>query len=766
MPLFKVSVAACALMMSTGCGLLGRKSLPAPPQGGVGNNGCLNNSSDLVGRYVSGKMSQSEWKGAFDCINQSLGFFTDYVRGSSENAYSTGDMYNLVKGFLITNRTVHPELMLGAFSLKSALFGGSDKEFTKEEIALLKTSLDRLQGITADLIPYLNLRQNGNPSNAELIEMVAAFKRAGDQLGDFVGSLPVGALSSDALNSLITELTASLNLPAFDNLSDKVFLAKWLMFNSRRDAIENQDWAQIFRSAMGLGGIMLAYKTAIGDDPLSPRANVADRIMNDYAFRDFLWELALQAKPYIENSLELHNGLTPLPIFDHLIDELPASIIGSIPPRVMKSALRPLIRKLMFSTTQSGVDQGVIDTVYGLIHEIFLDLGQLDRMYEKLGLDRENITKQQLSQALDTYGQSLSNADEVKRFNATKAKLLTYQPLFRKRQGPKGDIYVIKYGPGVGYTHFQNTLVLVLDRVGRHIQKSYASGGDYFVDSDLSAFFKDYSEILFAVKIVDTTVPNFGPKRLQDMDLFTNASDGNGQGSIEELVNYAMILISSGSLTDQMRAEITPVCDSGLGEDIMGWTQVSAPCFRSQFHDRLDYWIDQDFPRLSAYWKTLSPGQKKKAAIWLEHGSRRDGYTEEDFGKFDFGALAVILYYTESLFTRFDLDSNEGLAKTEVNNAYPIFKNLIRKTASQKGLNTGSDYLLKGIFSYIVKYQEMPATPANVANIAKLAWWMATYYIPTTDYHTDRYGIFNIVCQIAAPENPGQAPATTAVCAP
>ncbi len=767
---FKATLTASllALASATGCGMLGQKSLPALPGGGAGGaaNGCLNDSVDLVGRYLRGEISQTQWKTSFDCVNQSLGFFTEFVRGSDSSSYSQGDMYNLITTFLITNREVRPELMGGAFSLKAGLFGGTDMEFTKDEIEVLKRSLTALQEITGELIPYLRVRQSSSPSNEELLAMARAFEQAGNRIADFINTLPVGSLSSRAIDSLLEELTHTLDLPGYEGVGNKVFLAKWLMFNTRRDAIENRDWAELFSSALGLGGMALAVKTSLGDDPEAPRGKLMNRILEDSQFRSLVWSLAQMARPYIERSLARHQGLAPLPLYDHIIDELPESMIGSVPRRVMKSAIRPLIRKLMQSSTQAGVDAGVIDTLYGLVGEVVEDLNTLDRMYEKQGLDRESLNRNQLTQALTSFENSTGSNAEKTRIRNIRTKLLTYSPLFRRRPGPKGDLYAIKFGPGVGYSHFQNRLVLMLDRVGRHLQKVYGTGGTHFVDTDLNAFFKDFGDILLTSRLFDTTIPNFAQKRLQDMDLFTPASDGNGEGSLVEFVNYAMILISSSHLTAQMRDEITPACDSGLGEDHMGWTKISAACFRSQFHARMDYWIAQDFPRLASYWNTLSPDQKRKAAVFLEHGSRRNGYTEEDFTKFDFGAVSVILYYVESMFGRFDADMTEHLARNEIDQAYPVFKNLIKKTAKAKGLNTGSDFLLKGIFTYIVKYQEMPATPLNASTLAKLATWMATYALPITSYDTDRYGIFSVVCNIAVPENPAQAPANAVVCAP
>lgn len=756
-------IATTTLLGSAGCGLLGNKNLPLPAN--PGGSGCLNNSKDLVTRYTRGQVDSPEWKAAFSCVNQSLDFFTTYVRGSTNGVYTPEDMYNLVKSFLITNHAVQPELLLGAFSLKSALFGGNDTAFTQDEINLLKSTLDRLQAITADLIPSLKVRQEANPTRAELLELVAAFKRAGDQLADLVNSLPTGMLSSEALGMLITQLTDSLDLPVIADLNTRVFLAKWILFNSRRDAIEPTDWPRIFKTTMTVGGIYLAAKTALGDDPDAIR-QVGDRFMNDAEFRALAGALALELKALLSNTLALHNGVVPLPLLDHAVNAIPDAALQGLTRGTIKAALRPLVRKLLQSGSGLGIDSQAIDTAFTLLSETIADLGSLDAFYAKTGIDRESATPQQLSQALSTYAASLSDAAEKARFSVIRAKLLAYKPLFRKRSGSAGEVYAIRFAADTGYSRYQGVLELVIDRLGRHLLKTYAANPAYFVTDDLAAFFGDWAPILYGLKIVNATSPTFAGRRLQDLDLFTTASNGNLQGSIEEVVNYAMILISSGVMTGKMRTEITQACDAGLGEDVMGWTLVPANCFRSQFNQRLEYWIRDDFPRLHQYWSSLGPEERQKAMMWLEHGSRRNGYSDEALGSYDIGAMSVILYYTESLFNRFDVDRSEVLARNEVDSAYPVFKELIRKTAKAKGLDTSSDFLLQGIYTYIVHYQEMPLSPANLDNAKKLALWMAAYLLPSTDYHTDRYGVFNIVCQIANPENPNQAPPNATVCKP
>jgi hypothetical protein len=740
-------------LIDTGCGILGSKNAPVS-QSNVNATGCLNNTSDLVSRYIAGQISDSEWKAVFDCVNTSLDFFTDYVHGSAQDSYSESDFYTLVSKFLITDQPVHQALLAGAFSLKASLLGGTQTEVTKDEITLLKNSLNTIRDITTDLIPYLAIRQQANPSYDQLNSMVVAFQNAGAKLSAFVATLPTELLSDQAVQTLITELGVSLNVTVANNLSDTIFAAKWMLLNTRRDAVENTEWPQVFQLAMSLSGVVLAYEASVGTDPTSPRYDVVNRLENDYRFREFLMGLAQTAKPYLENMLAAHGGAVPLPLVNHLIEDLPKSLLGSVTPSVVEEALIPLTRKILQSNTGLGIDQGVIDTIYSVMSEMVADLGALDRFYENTGLDVNSSVPSVFIPTINQYYTTLSPADQV-RFGTIKDKLISYRPKFY--QGTSR----IQFQNGIGYSKIQHVLVLAVDRIGRLIAKSYGSGPDYFVDADLTNFFYDFTDILYAMHSVDPTITNFGPKQRQNMDLFTDASDGNGQASIPELVDYAMSVVSAYAMGDQMRAEITPACDSGLGVDLMGWTKLPADCFRKEFNLRLSYWLNS-FPRLQKYWNTLTVDEQAKAMIWLEHGARRDGYTNEDFDKYDIEAMATILHLTETLFERFDADSNEVISKAEVQSAFPLFALILSQKANTSVTNK---FELDGVFTYIVKYRSMPQTSGFV-DILKLGWWLAIYDLPTTTYSTDRVGVFNIVCQLALPETSAQQALTPTICSP
>ncbi len=746
------SAVLLTVLSSTGCGILGKKQKP-DGNTNIAAAGCLDNSKDLVNRFITGQMTQSQWKASFDCINQSLGFFQEYVRGSTPGGYTQSDMYSMVKQFLLTNKQFTPGLMTAAFDLKRALFGGDDQSLSLDQVELLKAALIHLRDITSELIPYLQLRQQANPDLNQIVGMVNAFQTAGEQLSDYIHTLPTGSLTSSTVESLITELTNSLGLPVFDDLSGKIFLTKWLIFNTRRDEMENTDWADFFKTALGVGGIYIAYQTAVGTDPTAPQGMVSSRLKNDYHFREFVWHLASLLKPYLENSIAKHNGFIPFPIFDHIVDEIPTSLLGDIPASDLKQALRPMIRKIFFSSSQMGIDQKTVDTAYGLLGDVVKNLGLADRMYERIGIDQQSVTPAVMHNALDAYESTLTDPNDKVHFTTVKNTIFNYQPTMVRDQNT-GKTYAM-YEKNLGYSKDQVFITLALQRLVEHLQLAYGTGNGFFQSADFHNFFEDYlyqtSHILFSLKMVDPTSVHFGEKRFSDINLFTPVSKGDAQVTVQEIVYYAMMIISSSETGSQMRAAITPICDLGQGVDILGWEYLSPACWRNQLLQTMPNYLG-NFPHFQAYWNSISNTDRIQAIKWLEHGSRRGGYSNDNpVGSYDLGAFATAMYYTESLFTRFDGDWNSTLNKNEVNSAYPVFKTLIEGFAPIAG---GNDFILKGAFTYIVKYRAMPDTSGNLQGLAKLGFWLIEYSLPGTQYSTDRMGVYNIMCLISSPEIP------------
>lgn len=745
------TLTASILLASTGCGMLGTKNPIELANKEVGG-GCLNETKTLFNRYAKGQVSDTEWKSAFDCVGQSLDFFMQYVQGSSPDAYSQQDMYTFVSKFLITNNKVNPELLRGAFQLKAALLGGTAAEFKKEEVETFKAILPRVRDITSELIPFLRVQNSGSTNYADYLESAEAFKRAGEQLSDLVNSLPVGMLSEKSVTLLFQQLAESLNMQSVDGLSAKMFIAKWILFNSRPDAIEAQDWGQIVKSALTFGGYALAVLNA-------PSGSLAE----DYRYREFMWEIAQRIRPLLTDSVNHHGGAIPLPLIDRMIDELPIKEKLDVRPAILKQALRPLFRKLFQSDTKIGIDLGVINTFYDLGNNWVKNMGLLDRMYEMTGIDKMETPAAVMQNAVDQYAASLTKSEDQVRFAKVSHDIMTYIPQFYR------DTMKVRFQRGSPYSKFQHLFVITGTIAAELLHKTYGSGDDYFVKDDFNAVYDDFKDLLFALKMIDITVVDWPGKRFTELNLFTPIGNGDAKATVPEILYYAMVLVSAGTLKMEMYHQmagsesIPALCNTNLGDDLLEFKWIAASCFRTQFNDRLDQWMD-NFPNLHNYWAKLNPDQRKKAMIWLEHGARRNGYNDDDFASFDFTTMPTVLHYAESLFQRFNgTDSSDILTREQILNAFPVFQTLLAEHAKMPPTKTK---LLLGIFTYIVHYREMPDT-TSARGIAKLLWWVSTWKVQKpSKVSTDRLGIYNIICLLGLPESKKQQDLTPQICKP
>ena len=729
-------------MCSTGCGLLGAK---APPDTETNTDtGCLNESKDLIERYKRGDVTESEWKSAFDCVDSSLKFFTDYVRGSTDRAYTQSDMYTFISRFIITNRTVERDLLSGLFDLKTAILGGQSREFTKDEIALFKTLLPKIRDITSALIPALKIGTVQNGNYAPYFEIADAFTRAGDQLADVIQSLPVGSLSRGAIVTLLKQINRNLGLEHAENTAEQVFLGKWILFNSRPDEVEAQDWSMIIRQGMSIAGLGMAILRSTPKDkdgkPEWPS------ITEDTAFRGFIWETLQRLRPHLTSAVQNHGGSIPFPILDHVIDSMETYLEKEgIKTQAVKDVIRPVLRKLFRSSQKTGLDLAVIETFYNEGAKWIGQMNLLQRVYDFQNLDPLAVSPDLLTQAFDALGATL-NGRERDDLRQLKTLLFRFKPEFYR------DTRKIYYTPGVEYTKFQHIQVITYYQLVKLAHVPYGSIEEGFTLDDFKVVYQEYISFFYALKMLDPTVIDFPKKVMTYLDIFTPVSNGDMQASFDEAVDFAMMLVSTGTMVKKMREEITARCDQNLGKDILDWKYVAPNCFRSEFFGRFEYWMES-FPRMNAYWSGLTTQQKEKSLQWLEHGSRRRGYTDANYGSFDIKAIPAVLHYVESLFTRFDQNTTEILSKQEIFNAFPVFKQLLVRELKKKiPFEINNEYILKGVFSYVVKYQDFLLKPSTM-DIANLAWMVGVYRLPTTKVNANRLNVFNIVCNLSAGED-------------
>jgi hypothetical protein len=733
-PILLLTLMACA-----GCGALGTSDEKKAETGGL-SQGCLNDMKSTLSRFQTGDVPETEWKSTFDCVGTSLDFFKQYVRGSTADGYLVSDMDTFTGKFLFTNRTVRQEFMKGAFLIKSALLGGKGTLLTFKEIDRVKTLLDGLKEITTPLIPVLK-KMHIEPTQDVALEASEAIEKAVLQFADLLDSMPVAALSSEALKLFLSETYLAMGRDEPEDLSDELFLAKWLASNTRPDAFQAEDWSGTIRLIAKPFGLFYAFKKV-------PQANILD----DRNYRNFAFEIMNRARPILENALEAHGGALPFPLLDRAI----RSFVGldglGVSETTALQALRPFIRRILESKDAIGIDQQSLSKLYTLANRVHAHLNMIDRIYDVSGMNPTSVDYARLSNAVGIVGGQIASSD-TDTFNRVKHLALDFRPLFHE-----GNPSIL-YHPSATYSRYQ-LIQLTLIRIGvEQLTRVYTGGENRMIQSDLEAVLKDFRQVLFELEIVDPTIVEFERKRIQDMNLFMFSSDGDEYASLDEMTDFGAITISSGTLAKKMREIITPACDSGLGNDLLGWTWVTAPCFRNEFWNNMHQWLEH-FPLIQAQWSTMDFGTKENVKRWIEHGARRNGYNDDNMASYDFRALSIVLHYTETLYAKLASNPAAPLTKSNIMAGYPLFKPVLKRKLRQMiPVDLNNEYILKGVYTYLVRYKEIPS---DFRGFGTFGLWMITY--PSASLSTDRTGIYNIVCLLGSPESPEQQKLTSQYC--
>ncbi len=730
----------CILLVLTGCGALGPSEDEKKKDVGGLSQGCLNDMKGTMRRFQTGDVSESEWKSTFDCVGTSLDFFKQYVRGSTDAGYSVSDMNTFAGKFLFTNRSVREQFMQGAFYVKAALLGGRGSVLTFTEIDRVKELLQGIHKITAPLIPVLK-KVSEEPTGEVALETAEKLSKAILLFADLLDTLPVSALNDQALKLFLTETYLAMGKEEPEDLSADLFLAKWLMSNTRPDAFEAKDWSKAIRVIAKPFGLYYAFKKV-------PQADLLD----DRSYREFVVAILDQARPMIESAIEAHGGVLPFPLLDRALRSFVGMSKLGVSEATVLQALRPFIRKMLQSTDAIGLDKASLDTLYTLVKRIHQDLLVIDKIYEASGMNPMTTDRTRLVNAINAVSGQFTAAEQDS-FLRVKHLALDFRPLFDDGKPS------ILYDPSATYSRYQ-LVQLSLIRIGiEQLVRVYTNGGNRIVQADLEVVLKDFKQLLFELEIVDPTIVEFERKRIQDMNLFMFSSDGDEYASLDELTDFGAVTVSSGTLSRKMRETITPKCDAGLGTDLLGWTWLPVGCFRTEFWNHLDLWLE-NFPILRSHFLNMDSQTKENVKRWIEHGARRNGYNEDNIASYDIRALSIVLHYTETLYARLADDVTRPLTKPNIMAGYPLFKPVLkRKLRQMVPIDLNNDYILKGVYTYLVRYKQIPS---SFGSFSTFGLWMLTY--PSSSLSTDRTGIFNIVCLLGTPESPEQQKLTKEYC--
>lgn len=715
----------------TACGRFGEKTdlsklLEYAPDGA----GCLNELGPRFERYFEGRIEKPEWEATWDCATDTITLFKEFVRGGDQAGYTRKDIHTLVSDYLLTEKTISRELIDSAFELKATLLGGNKDLLTVAELDRFVELLKIGKRETTALLPHLQKRSR-SWSATELREFANALERMTSVIASELKTQGNPAWSWQSLEVMTAELQAVHGWKFPTDLVRWLKMGKRVLFAGRSEGIEAELVPELFRMAGTYGATALIIANTKAEELKGPNAQ-----------SEFYLEMARRAQGNLHSMFVRHGGAIPLSLVDEIIDFVPGSWLMDIQTRVIKLTLRPVLKNLLWSQNPEAFDEATLDFAISLFEKWVRGKSHLERIYDQ-GLDPTGVDLDAFVNMAASYAERLDQQgkQDVDRLIGI-AK--THRPLFALDENRITFVNKLRYS----LHHLSQMHWIRL--VAEHVLRSYSSHPDKDKGTvgDLKRLVDDYTEIGFALGVIDPTIQGLHEKRFREANLFLFVSNGDEFMDLAETTEYIAFLFSAGVLSDKILNLASSRCPGNL-PDPLGTHWMTARCFRREYYrERNSFWYH--FPELVAFFNQKDPRAQVQVLVAMEQGARRYGFSERPVGGFDIDGMAGILHFLEALLERYDDDNSQFLNLDELMRGYPVFK---RSLAEFGQIDPSDDGLLKAVLTYTVHHEKAPTR--DLKGIAHFLWWryaMRPFWKKVIK--ADRMKLYKVISVLSVPEVP------------
>ncbi|MBS1963598.1 MAG: hypothetical protein JST04_15395 [Bdellovibrionales bacterium] len=702
--------------------------------------GCYDKLGDRVTRFFAGAIEDAEWQDTFDCVNDQLTFFKKYVRGEAPEGYNQSDIGALVRKFLIVNRPISDAFISSIFDIKASVFGGSANVITPKEIDEFLNLSEVVRRESSALLPRLQAKRR-SPNSANLLGLADQVNVFGTRIATYLrtlhGSIDV---KKESFLPFARELIAlhGGDPTLVDRYGDFIRNLKVVVSGGTSEVIEAGNWANLIQQGAAFGGLLFAYRDMEAQNFAAPGEMDAFEI-----------ELARRAQVAINQVIRLHGTGIPLEVFDPVIDTVPWDALTKEKREAIKHDLRPIIARALKGGVPGWLTASAVATVIDLFESGMKKQIHIRRIFATIPPSPDTKGFEAAARKyLDSFSPAGVPTNDRADVNALIAIAKSYVGLF-----PDGTGQML-FTNAMRDARTENHMVRMswFRTLMQHVFSVYASGPTdangrkLAQSSDLENLTEDFYQVLLQWKMAhpEMTRKEMAEKRFREANLFMPVSNGDLYMDDVEGTYYLAFLFSAGAFSSSVFSGVThnardwSACPI-TGKDELDQDAVDASCFRSVYFGHPDvFWAN--FPGLQKAYAGMNGDQRAELARSMETAARRGGYNEKPIGPYDVDSFAALPHYVEDIMANFDGNKDDVLDKSEIlDKAYPIFKKTLAGAAPQ----AKSDFLLKGILTYIVKYGKAPSGTLDL-----LAWCARLRF---TKVNADRASLYRVVALLSAP---------------
>jgi hypothetical protein len=274
---------------------------------------------------------------------------------------------------------------------------------------------------------------------------------------------------------------------------------------------------------------------------------------------------------------------------------------------------------------------------------------------------------------------------------------IPYSPRYKRSQDGFTNLMMIKWG-----------ITKIIDMYGVKNPKTrkLIMGQD-----ELNKIMQDAKGILKDFIYWPADYDGFLSETITNSDLFQYQSNGDELANTDELSEYLATVLHSFDLSDKTHKIIAKSCPIINEED----QSFTIKCFRDYFYPTFFEKLPNKmfYSKLYDYRNQAGKAEIKQYFKNIESYARVIAKDDIPITSEEITRLIVIVSSIEAIYIKYDTNKNNRLERRELDNAFHLFKGLIRSVAD---LENPDSKLYHSIFLYIIKEMKEPST-------AQLLWF-------------------------------------------
>jgi hypothetical protein len=760
-----------------------------------GDTACLKDTKKVFTDYMDGNGSVEQMDGMFDCMVRAIDMFTKKTRGETADRYTLPEIQRFVINYFDQRDEFATRLIDIGFEIKSTAIGGRDIHVTREEIEKVKEMIISLKAGIRHLDPHMDilLGRIAEGTQVDPTRVEAAVKAQHEFVESFSSKLQSrdGAAVTmqrlfEAYNQLrTTESDAQLEAQAQERLRKLpqfISLLKSILISGPSDRVRCEEWPAILKAGSHMYAVFLRHKYVLKDKSLGEEGTMTSA----RALRNEVLDLLASAYDRHESKLIPYAKIKDLVYaYERSIGPLPmnirASSLESILPKLFTNVLRtsridPYPNNY---AEESRREVGFGEVEYKALRFYLINwFNGIDQIGAMLGGVDSRPGSQLRRWIEDEFANHDPNlpANAEKKSNpgwwAARKSLAQFNSILHQNGRPlvyvnvnEGTNNPAVFGPLIRPVNQDeqftkrdllklNTTRLLVEIVFRSftndINRARSLRG--LTTDEAEVLYKDMRKIGYDIGVADPRGQRAGHRTFMEANLFTSNADGNEYINYREGVEWFNFVAASSKHATEIfdSAYLAWRNDSiargqaqAVERDIFGNLKVDISWFRRHFKAHFPRYFS-NLPGMARYVQGLIQANRwLEFEVGLEEAARPVGHTQDMMDSSSIRTIVPILYYTESIFTRYDANHNGVLENQEAWEIFPIMKNTIRDISNGAAQ---TERIQKMVFAKLLLSGEPPPddwrrfidTP-----VAAIREWFTRPSI-------DRMGVIKLIAAIAS----------------